>query len=250
MTLSKASYLQIRTIEHIVDDLTTHIKKLSFGPPISHVYNPLIYARSNFVQYWVKFGLPPKEVIFLGMNPGPWGMAQTGIPFGHVELVKTWLGLEGKVGQPEKVHPKRPVQGFDCRRLEVSGERLWGWAKSRFKEPRYFFRQCWVANYCPLVFMEASGRNRTPDKLTRAEKEVLFAACDQALRRTIDFIQPRYVVGVGTFSAQRARIALSDRDVQVEQILHPSPANPAANQNWVGIIEKQLTSIGIQIIKE
>ena len=35
-----------------------------------------------------------KEAVFLGMNPGLWGMAQTGVPFGTVSLVRDWMGIE------------------------------------------------------------------------------------------------------------------------------------------------------------
>jgi single-strand selective monofunctional uracil DNA glycosylase len=234
-------------MKQIIDDLLNELLPLSFSEPITHVYNPLIYARANFIQYWSIYGRPPKEVIFLGMNPGPWGMAQTGIPFGHVELVEKWIGINGSVAQPAKQHPRRPIQGFQCQKREVSGQRLWGWAQSRFKTPQQFFRRFWVANYCPLVFMEESGRNRTPDKLPKKEKNYLYAACDKALMRTVDWLQPRYVIGVGAFAAKRAGIALNGSGVNVGQILHPSPANPKANAGWAQVAERQLAEMGIEI---
>lgn len=235
-------------IGHIIDDLLDDIRPLSFGSPITHIYNPLQYARANFEKYWRTYGLPPCEAVFLGMNPGPWGMAQTGIPFGHVQLVREWIGINGAVKTPVRQHPKRPVQGFACRRMEVSGQRLWGWAKARFKTPQCFFERFWVANYCPLVFMEESGRNRTPDKLPKMDKAPLFAACDRALQRTVDFLQPRYVVGVGAFAAKQARTALKGYHVKVGQILHPSPASPRANAGWAEVVEGQLGEMGISVI--
>jgi len=42
------------------------------------------------------------------MNPGPWGMAQTGVPFGEINAVKDWLGINAEVDKPQKQHPKRP----------------------------------------------------------------------------------------------------------------------------------------------
>lgn len=239
--------MHISIMNRIIDELLDDLLTLSFSAPITHVYNPLIYARDNFVKYWSTYGRPPKEVIFLGMNPGPWGMAQTGIPFGHIELVREWIGINGRVNQPARQHPKRPIQGFQCRRMEVSGQRLWGWAKSRFETPRQFFKRFWVANYCPLVFMEESGRNRTPDKLPRQEKDKLFAACDKALQRTVDYIKPRHVIGVGAFAAGRARIALDGDDVNIGQILHPSPASPKANAGWADVVEGQLVEMGIGV---
>jgi single-strand selective monofunctional uracil DNA glycosylase len=211
------------------------------------VYNPLEYARKPYQQYLKRYGGRPKEVVLVGMNPGPWGMAQTGIPFGEVKIVRDWLGIEAPVGKPSHIHPKRPVQGFACPRSEVSGKRLWGWAKEAFKTPERFFARFFVANYCPLVFYEEGGRNRTPDSLRAAEKKPLMSACDLALRRTVEWFKPRYVVGIGSFAEGRAREALSGLHVTVGRISHPSPANPRANRGWEPLIRKEFASIGIRV---
>ncbi len=232
-------------LEIITDNLLTHLSFLEFGPPVTHVYNPLIYARKPYSRYCERYGKSPKEAIFLGMNPGPWGMAQTGVPFGDVGLVKGWLGIVDKVDPPLVEHPKRPVLGFQCPRGEISGQRLWGWARERFGSPGKFFRRFWVGNYCPLVFMEESGRNRTPDKLKKNERTVLFEACDNALRNTVQLLQPRYVIGIGNFAFQRAKSALADGDVGIGRITHPSPANPKANKGWADIIERELKALDL-----
>jgi len=232
-------------IIEITDQLANDIKKLTFKSPITHVYNPLEYARESHDEYLSRYGRGPRECLFLGMNPGPFGMAQTGVPFGEVNVVKNWMSIEASVGSPKKVHPKRPIEGFACRRSEVSGRRLWGWAKSRFKTPGRFFFRFLVINYCPLVFMEKSGKNRTPDKLPKAEKSDLFEICDHALIQTVIHYQPRMVVGVGRFAEKRALTALEKLDVKVGRITHPSPANPNANRGWESLMEKELQSIGI-----
>jgi single-strand selective monofunctional uracil DNA glycosylase len=174
------------------------------------------------------------------MNPGPYGMVQTGVPFGTVGRVRGWLGIEAPVGQPAVEHPKRPVSGFECAREEVSGERFWGWAEERFGTPACFFERFFVANYCPLVFMEASGRNRTPDKLPATERRSLFDACDEALEKLVDVLEPRAVIGVGKFAEDRARATLGGRDVDIARVLHPSPASPVANRGWAAQAEAQL----------
>jgi single-strand selective monofunctional uracil DNA glycosylase len=179
------------------------------------------------------------------MNPGPFGMAQTGVPFGDVAMVRGWLGIEGAVGRPAREHPARPVLGFGCPRSEVSGTRLWGWARDRFGTPEKFFRRFFVLNYCPLAFLEESGRNRTPDRLPPAERAPLFAACDRALRASLEALRPRAVVGVGRFAADRAAQALAGLDLPVGTILHPSPANPGANRNWEETVEGQLAAMGL-----
>jgi single-strand selective monofunctional uracil DNA glycosylase len=234
-------------LKEIIDRLVRDLEQLEFGPPISHVYNPMVYARVPYALYAARYGRPPKEVLLVGMNPGPWGMAQTGVPFGEVRAVKEWLGIEGPVGQPPKIHPRRAVDGFACKRSEVSGKRLWGWVQKRFKTPERFFSRFFVANYCPLLFIEEDGRNRTPDRLRGREKEPLLAVCDRALRKTVEYLKPSLVVGVGRFSAERCRQSLYGMKVRVGGITHPSPANPKANRNWEKVIERELKALGLRI---
>jgi single-strand selective monofunctional uracil DNA glycosylase len=226
--------------------LARDVDRLAFSAPVTHVYNPLRYAAGLHEEYLRRYGAGPKAVVLVGMNPGPFGMAQTGIPFGDVSVVRDWLGLAAPVGKPKREHPKRPVLGLECPRGEVSGTRLWGWARQRFGTPQRFFDRFFVLNYCPLAFLEESGRNRTPDKLPADEQEPLFAACDEALRRMVTELQPRHVIGVGTFATQRARLSLGP-DAQIGAILHPSPASPLANRGWAAAAEKQLVAHGVTL---
>jgi single-strand selective monofunctional uracil DNA glycosylase len=226
--------------------LSQEVDALEFAPPVHTVYNPLSYARAPHEQYLERYGAAPKEVVLVGMNPGPFGMAQTGVPFGDVSVVRDWLGIRGKVNKPAREHGKRPVLGFDCARSEVSGSRLWGWAKQRFGTPERFFERFFVVNYCPLCFMEAGGKNLTPDKLPSSEQRALFAACDAALAATIALLGPRLCVGVGAFATTRLERALAS-GVRIGSILHPSPASPKANRDWAGCAEQQLRALGVEL---
>ena len=125
--------------------LGREVGELEFAEPVTHVYNPLDYAWKPHRLYLESYGASPKEVIFVGMNPGPWGMAQTGVPFGEIGMVRDWLGVEAEVVRPAREHPKRPVDGFGCKRSEVSGRRLWGWARDRFGTPAAFFARFFTA---------------------------------------------------------------------------------------------------------
>lgn len=225
--------------------LSDRLDTLSFGPPTTHVYNPLTYAREPAERYFDQVSEAALRAVFVGMNPGPYGMVQTGVPFGTIPMVRDWLGIEGFVGQPENEHPRRPVQGFACTREEVSGTRFWGWARDRYGTPRRFFDHFFVANYCPLVFMEESGRNRTPDKLAAAEREPLFRLCDEALAETIAALSPGHVIGIGKFAEDRARAVLQSTGIPVGRILHPSPASPVANRGWQEQAETQLSGLGL-----
>ncbi|MEE9384420.1 MAG: uracil-DNA glycosylase family protein [Nannocystaceae bacterium] len=227
--------------------LSRAVDKLSFADPVTHVYNPLDYARAPHEAYLERFGGTRKEVVLVGMNPGPFGMAQTGVPFGQIEAVRDWMGIEKPVRRIRHAHPKRPIEGFACTRSEVSGARLWGWAKARFPSADRFFARFFVLNYCPLVFLEASGRNRTPDKLPKSERQALERHCDAALVDAIACLKPRHVVGVGGFAEKKIRTALTDCDACLGTILHPSPASPLANRGWAPAAEAQLRELGIQI---
>lgn len=232
------------SVGQIIDRLSTRVDALSFHTPVAYVYNPLDYARAALQQYMEAYAQTGVRAILLGMNPGPWGMAQTGVPFGAVEPVREWLGIDAPIGRPKREHPKRPVLGLRCPRNEVSGMRLWGWARDTFGTPKRFFRMFFVYNYCPLLFLEDGGRNRTPDKLPAEAREPLFDACDDALRKLVALLGPKYVIGVGAFSERRALAALPDTPAVIGRILHPSPASPAANRDWAGTVARQLTSIG------
>jgi single-strand selective monofunctional uracil DNA glycosylase len=231
----------------ITDSLVAELQLLHFGLPVTHVYNPLEYARAPYDLYLDLYSKRSTEVVLLGMNPGPWGMAQTGVPFGEVTAVRDWLRIEAPVSSPAELHPKRPVEGFACPRSEVSGRRLWGWAKERFKTPERFFARFFVANYCPLLFIESSGRNRTPNNLRPVEKKPLLEICDLALRHTVQWLEPRYVVGVGRFATERAEVSLAGLDLTTGRITHPSPANPKANRGWDNLVTRELRDLGIRI---
>lgn len=225
--------------------LSKRVSRLRFGEPVTHVYNPLVYAWGMHEAYLRRYGAGRKRVVMVGMNPGPWGMAQTGVPFGEIPAVRDWMGLDEPIARPKDEHPKRPIEGLGCERSEVSGRRLWGLFAERFGEADAFFAGHFVANYCPLVFMEETGRNRTPDKLAAEERELLTAACDAHLRRVVEVLEPEWVVGVGGFAFKCATRVLGEDGPRMMQVLHPSPASPAANRGWAEQATKQLEAAGV-----
>ncbi|MEM7674124.1 MAG: single-stranded DNA-binding protein [Verrucomicrobiota bacterium] len=225
--------------------LSAKVDSLKFAEPTAYVYNPLDYAWAGHEAYLRRSISGPRKTVFLGMNPGPWGMAQTGVPFGEVELARDWIGVSAEISKPEPEHPKRPIVGFDCEKSEVSGRRLWGYFRDKFGTAEAFFSDRWVANYCPIVFMEDSSRNRTPDKLPVSESGPLYAACDAHLREVITLLEAEWVIGVGVFAETRAKAALSGLPIKFGRVLHPSPASPVANRGWAPAAEKQLKALAL-----
>ena len=236
------------------DRLAADCDALSFGPPATHVYNPLAYAAPVHREYLRRFARAPKRALFLGMNPGPWGMAQTGVPFGDAAFVRKWMRLRGEVGAPANPHPARPVHGLDCPRREASGARLWGMFRERFGSAENFFAENLALNYCPLLFLDArvGCRNLTPDKLRAEDAAPLFALCDDYLRAAVSLLRPRFLIGVGKFAEGRLLKLFSENagtggrgEFVIGAMPHPSPANPAANRGFAGLAETQLREIGV-----
>jgi single-strand selective monofunctional uracil DNA glycosylase len=227
--------------------------KLEFAAPIAHVYDPHQYAWAPYQIYVKRFGTGHKRVLLLGMNPGPFGMMQTGVPFGEVAAVRDWMDICAQVDKPKREHPRRPIEGFDCKRSEVSGRRLWGWAAERFGTAAAFFADWLVLNYCPLVLLERSGRNFTPDRLPAALLDKVHRACDRHLATALAALRPEFAIGVGAFAEKRIRAVLASdlldgalaRTIQPGQILHPSPASPAANRGWAQAVDRQLAALGV-----
>jgi len=232
----------LKAMQEATDDLRRAVNELQFGAPVTHVYNPLDYAAKGYDCYL------SKQVVFLGMNPGPFGMAQVGVPFGAIPAVKEWMSIECPIGKPAKEHPNRPVTGFACKKVEVSGRRLWLELFAReFPRAEDFFRNHFVLNYCPLVFMTETGANFTPDKLRAAERLQLEAVCDQHLRRTLEILQPAWAIGVGAYAeANLKRIAASlIKQPRIARIIHPAPASPLANREWPENPRSKLVELGI-----
>jgi single-strand selective monofunctional uracil DNA glycosylase len=238
-------YISPMNLDQIALQLRDELRRLRFKQPVAYVYNPLEYAWDAHKEYLNRYGRGRREALLIGMNPGPWGMVQTGVPFGHVGMVRNWLGIHAEIGQPKHVHPARPVTGFSCHRSEISGSRLWGWARDHFHTPDKFFERFFVVNYCPLCFFEEDGKNRTPDKLPANERERLFAACDRALRATVDCLQPGYAIGIGRFAESRANSALAGLSVTTACATHPSGANPRASRDWGGQMNVLLRALGV-----
>lgn len=211
-----------------------------------YIYNPLDYAWNSHCEYLKKINTNPKA-FFLGMNPGPLGMMQTGIPFGEVNFVKNWMKIEAVVEKPKREHPNRPVLGFNCPRSEISGKRFWGLFSQRYPNSDDFFKSNCVFNYCPLGFLDAgkTAKNITPDKLNKIERLELERICDLYLYDVLEFLKPQVLIGVGKYAQAKLNAVNKDKNRLVISIIHPSPGNPQANKNWDEKTIKTLQDVGV-----
>jgi single-strand selective monofunctional uracil DNA glycosylase len=157
------------------------------------------------------------------------------------------MGLERPVGRPDREHPSKKVTGFACTRSEVSGRRLWGLFKERFSTADKFFKDHWVHNYNPLLFIENTkiGRNVVPEELPAESISSVNEACDAYLRVLVDEMKIKTVVGVGGYAETRAREALKGYPIQFAKVLHPSPASPVANRGWAEAATRELKAQGV-----
>lgn len=219
----------------LVDELNVHLEHIKIPKKVQVVYNPTIYARHTFEMYVRNYCNTPKHIMFFGMNPGPWGMSQTGVPFGEIQSVRDWLRIKGPVGKPPTEIEPRPVMGFECTRAEISGQRFWGLFKSLCGTPENFFESSFVYNYLPQQWMTNTGCNVTPDDFKISEVEELYSICDATLSKVLELYQVEKIVAVGRFCETRAKKTLKkyspSRPIQILYLPHPSPRT-VNNNNW------------------
>jgi single-strand selective monofunctional uracil DNA glycosylase len=227
--------------------LSEALKPLKFGAPAACVYRPLEYAWKPHARYLERFakGREARGVSRHESRPLRHGADRRALRRGG-----GCQGLDGAERTGRKTadeHPKRPVEGFACQRSEVSGRRLWGLFAERFGSADAFFKDHFVLNYCPLVWMSETGANLTPDKLAAAEMAPVERACLAHLGEVIELLRPSFLIGVGAFAEERLRRAaeLNGSEARIGRILHPSPASPAANRGWAEAASRQLAGQGV-----
>ena len=240
MDISEQLAQAAQRLSAICDDAIPVIEKKTI---VAHATNPLNYAWPHHEQYLEKWGKMGAHTLLLGMNPGPWGMAQTGVPFGATEVAQSFLGIKPRqLETPHNAHPKRPIEGMALERQEISGTRLWNLMHQYYGSAEATFQNIFVVNHCPLLLLGATGKNITPNNLPASVMTPILKACDEHLLDVVDIMGITRIIGVGKYAEQRARLALKagktgngtsrdGRTIRIETCWHPSPASPLANRN-------------------
>lgn len=234
--------------QHPVDvtrELNERMETVTIEEKVEWFYNPLDYAFPVHAEYLKTFGDDTKTGFFLGMNPGPWGMAQTGVPFTDPYIARDWMGLsEQPIGTPSNEREERPIKGWESDRKEASGQKLHGFFREVYGSLEAFFDDNIVMNYCPLVMYSEEATNTTPEDLLKDDRERLYSICDPYLEALIDFYDPDVFVGIGRFGQRRIADVTDRAEEEVAYLPHPSPASPIATRDggdyWRGLVRETL----------
>ena len=223
----------IEAASRLRDDVDPIGDKLVIEGSVDCVYNPLMYAWDIHKAFIELGGDKGADTLLLGMNPGPHGMGQMGIPFSATKVVRELLGIRNlEVKKPRNPHPKREVTGLDWHKEEISGTRLWNLLEEHYGTVENIFSNVFILNHCPLMLFKGErATNITPDKISGRNAKELIERCDQHLRELVDIMNIKKVIGVGKYAEKRANIALKGTNVEITSCWHPSPASPLANRN-------------------
>jgi len=200
--------------------------------------DPTSYAFGNYTRFMQLAASGPRLALFVGMNPGPHGMAQTGIPFGDVDTARVLLGGADTI---DPLPGLRAASGaaWDCKGLayhrgEQSGMRLWSALSQLCGSPQAALERCCIVNYCPLYMVGPELENITPSDLPRRHDitRALEAACDEHLRQLVLGLEVKTVLSFGSYAHASARRALSGFPVDFYTTPHPSPRRGSAAE-WI-----------------
>lgn len=265
-------------------DLAAVLDTFRHPAGVSHVYNPLSYmatAHEAWLSRYVQYGecdevaVTPSPYLILGMNPGPWGMVQTGVPFGDVPNAGKLIGVRDgstpftaqipcgvslpAIFKPQldgiQLHPKRPVQGFACTRVEASGDRLWGGLATVWGLLDAVLDDCFAMNYCPLAYFSGeAGENVTPEAFIKAGPyrdeayaQELDDVCGAYLRTVMRAMDTKVVLAIGRYAERKAKIAASmvANKPAVVYLTHPSPLATRNAEQWAEMARTTMQAAGV-----
>jgi len=207
------------------------------------VWNPALYALDIYQEYLTKFPPEPGAILALGLNPGPYGMAQTGIPFTDCRTASGALGMEMTI-------PGKAPDDLISRLKKANGKWRGTYERSSLGMYRFLilawgdiktaYRNWFVGNPCPLLFLDPERWNVTPaDPRLRRMKEV-GELRQRAVIGFSEILNPRGIVCFGKDVA-KAVGEVAIRQVGPDRVVfyeHPARAVP---EKWAAGLLQELT---------
>ena len=132
------------------------------------VWNPGSYGAPWHRVFREIYPLRERPILMFGLNPGPYGMGQTGIPFTDVRRLRQCLPKMALTLRERGREPRVPglaprsLRRFFTREFESSAVRVYRFLELGWGSAEKGWRSVGVANSCPLLFLDPEGRNQTP----------------------------------------------------------------------------------------
>ncbi len=185
------------------------------------IWNPGLYGETWHARFRRLYRPGQHPLVVFGLNPGPYGMAQTGIPFTDIRrLVSALPDLAAELrGRGERVEPPGlappGLRPYLSRSFESSAVRVYRFLKKGWGGAERGWTEVVVANPCTLLFIDpAEGKNRTPADLARAAR-LRGSGRDQVRELVESFGRIRIRCAVESIEALSPRGAiLLGKDVQ------------------------------------
>ena len=198
------------------------------------VWNPPLYTEEIYRRFLQRYPPKPSPILLLGLNPGPHGMAQTGIPFTDCrtasQLLDISLPIPGKAPTDLARRLKKPTgrwrSTYERSSLGIYRFLRLGWNNSLEDA----FARVYFANPCPLLFLTAEGKNVTPaDPILKRLPEIADLR-REAVRRSGALLAPSSVVCLGSdaFSVMGKAASELVGPENVHAYPHPARAIPIA----------------------
>jgi len=229
-------------------------ERLAALPPVGDLValDPTRYCRSAWAAY-LQMAARLGCVLVVGMNPGPHGMAQTGVPFTDPWIVDE-LDLQAPRADvpPADIpavgswrHRSHRARGVLGSKREESAKRLWpllreicapyaavGPSADKIAEAtRRVCNEVLLVNALPICWLDPAGKNVSAEQVEKRApaqvREGLRDLVNEWLQAVADILRPAAVIGVGRWAREFVTDLDVDHFVEIpfrDGIKHPSPS--------------------------
>ena len=205
------------------------------------VWNPQLYGLPLYRRFATEH-LPTSRgaIVALGLNPGKYGMSQTGIPFTDV----TRAARVGIAIEPPGLAPASLRPFLKSYRVERSSASVYNLLDALWGGPAEGWRRLWAVAPCGLLFLEPDGTNVTPADARLARRDDVRELRLRVIRESVEAARPRGVLLLGQDVARVAADALGDVETLV--VDHPVARGPGRRGPawWAGVVAQAVRARG------